>query len=219
MDWGQSEMNSKPRLMITIRFEFLVAPSPLGMGLSLLLLQTFITKVMNPFPCSGCCGVPPRAATSGPTYPFPLLLGVLPAHGSLPKGATWPEVRTLSGDSCIPFLVGEGYEGEAILFQGVTTLKGPPNPEHPIGLAEACVVTVLWLNCSLCLGHSLHSPQGVDSKSILNRPPAHKSHFRASFLRTCPKNTPLLLSLFWLPSDPNYLSLRKEAQPVFLPRS
>lgn len=41
------------------------------------------------------------------------------------------------------FLVGEGYEGEAILFQGVTTLKGPPTPEHPAGLAEACVVAQL----------------------------------------------------------------------------
>ena len=39
MDLGQSEMNSKPRLMIIIICsEFLVAPSPLGMGLSLLLL-------------------------------------------------------------------------------------------------------------------------------------------------------------------------------------
>lgn len=121
---------------------------------------------------------------------------MLLAHGLLPKGATWLEVRTLSGDSCIQFLVGEGYEGEAILFQGVTILKGPPTPEHPIGLAEACLVTVLWLNCSLCLGHSLHSPQGVDPKSILNRLPVHKSHSRASFLRICPKNTPLLLSLF-----------------------
>lgn len=148
MDWSQSEMNSKPRLMIIICFEFLVVPSPLGMGLSLLLLQTFITKVMNPFPCSGCCGVPPRAATSGPTYPFPLLLGVLPAHGSLPKGATWPEVRTLSGDSCIQFLVGEGYEGEAILFPGVTTLKGPPNSRASYrtgwGLCCDCVVAQLF---------------------------------------------------------------------------
>lgn len=129
------------------------------------------------------------------------------------------------GDSHIQLLVagrgrgGVGYEGQIILFQGVTTLKSPPCPNPSsrafcgISWGLGCVYTVEQL--FPLLGSLPLPPTDIDPTGTPDRLPAHKSYFRISFPQTRPKNAPLTPNLFWLSST--YLSSR-QAVLVFLLR-
>lgn len=127
-----------------------------------------------------CCPCPP----SGWQHPFPLLLGLLPADGSLPKGTIWPKVRTLPGDSHISywcvcgggrrFEQGWSWRPEHLISRGDNS-EGPPSSR-----ASSGIVWGLWGNCAVeqlfqLSGPILHFCTDDDSQGIPNRLPVQES--------------------------------------------
>lgn len=148
MDLGQREMNSKPRLMIIIIcFEFLVAPSPLGMGLSLLLLQTFITKVMTP-PLQWvlwCTAQSPHFGTHVPVSSAArsaagAWLTAKGSHLAWGQDPLWGQLHPIPG--------GGGLWRRGHLVSRGDNSEGPPNSRASYkigwGLSSDCVVAQLF---------------------------------------------------------------------------